>query len=469
MNESNELRVDYYGGLFGTLLPPLIFISGVITLSLLGAPDERGFWPILILSLCVGLLLAKDKEAFSQSLLAGMSQPVVMIMIMAWMLASTIGVLMGLTGFVEALTWGANQLNFGHTMFVVTVFFVCVLVSISTGSSFGTILICGPLLFPAGGLLGVHLPTLAGVIIGGATFGDCIAPVSDTTIASAISQDADIGGTVKSRLKYVIPAAAIALVMYALSAAMRSGELLQLPPQLQAKPLALIMIVVPVVIIYLLLKKKHLFHGLLVGLMVGVITSLLFGLLPPAKLLSLDLDNFRATSFIIDGINRAVGISFFTILLLGLVSSVKASGLLERLASFSSEKIETARQAEGWILGSVGLIVMVTAHSIVAILTASEFVRQAGEQMKINKYRRANLMGLVVCTFPFILPYFIPVILMSNATLSGAEFNIPAISPLEVGLHNFLSWSLMIVTLFAVITGYGRDSTPNSESSNQDG
>ena len=88
--------------------------------------------------------------------------------------------------------------------------------------------------------------------------------------------------------------------------------------------------------------------------------------------------------------------------------------------------------------------------------------------MNINKYRRANLMGLVVCTFPFILPYFIPVILMSNATLAGADFNIPAISPLEVGLHNFFSWSLMLVTLFAVITGYGRDSIPDSDSTEQD-
>ena len=338
--------------------------------------------------------------------------------------------------------------------------FVCVLVSVSTGSSFGTILICGPLLFPAGGLLGVHLATLAGAIIGGATFGDCIAPVSDTTIASAISQDADIGGTVKTRLKYVLPAGAIAIVMYAISAGMRSGELLQLPPEMKANPLALIMIIVPLVIIYLLLNKRHLFHGLFAGLIVGVITALTFGLLPPEKLLSLDLNNFRATSFIIDGINRAGGISFFTILLMGLVSSIKASGLLERLANFSSEKIESARQAEAWILGSTGLIVLVTAHSVVAVLTASEFVRQAGERMNINKYRRANLMGLIVCTFPFILPYFIPVILMSGTTLSGADFNIATVSPLEVGLHNFLSWSLMIVTLFAVISGYGRDSLP---------
>ena len=72
-------------------------------------------------------------------------------------------------------------------------------------------------------------------------------------------------------------------------------------------------------------------------------------------------------------------------------------------------------------------------------------------------------MGLVVSTFPFILPYFIPVILMANATQSGAEFNIAAISPLEVGLHNFFSWALVVVTLFAIVTGYGRNSLPNTQ------
>lgn len=466
MNEQVDKKLEFYGGLAGALLPFVVFISGVITLSLLGAPDERGFWPLLLLALCFSIFLSKDKQHFCEVVIEGMSQPVVMIMIMAWMLASTIGILMGLTGFVEALTWAANQLQFGHEMFVMAVFLVCVLVSVSTGSSFGTILICGPLLFPAGGLLGVHLPTLAGAIIGGATFGDCIAPVSDTTIASALSQDADIGGTVKTRIKYVVPAALLAVLFYAASAGFQSGKLLQIPAQFEARPLALIMIVVPVVIIFMLLKRHHLFYGLFAGLVTGIITALLFGLLPPEKLLSLDLEHYRATSFVIDGINRAVGISFFTIMLMGLVATIKASGLLERLASFSAKSIKTAAQAESWIAGSVAMTVLVTAHSVVAILTASEFAREAGKQMNINRYRRANLLGLVVCTFPFILPYFIPVILMANATLSGSEFGISSVSPLDVGLYNFFSWSLMLVTFLIISTGWGRNSLPDKNTLN---
>jgi Na+/H+ antiporter NhaC len=333
---------------------------------------------------------------------------------------------------------------------------------VSTGSSFGTILICAPLLFPAGGILGAHLATLAGAIIGGATFGDCIAPISDTTIASAVSQDADIIGTVRSRLKYVLPAAFAAVVFYAISAGLQNNPTQGTISGLEGSPRGLPMLVVPVVIIVLLLKKKHLLHGLLAGLIVGVILGLSLRLLPISRLLSLDFEQFSAKSFVIDGINRAVGISFFTILLMGLVSTLKASGLLQRLVDFSAKRSRTLRHTESWISGAVGVAVLLTCHSIVAILTVGEYARETGERVGLNRYRRANLLSLVVCTFPFILPYFIPVILMANTTTSGKDFGIPPVSPLQTGLHNFISWALLAMVLFAVISGFGRHSDDNA-------
>ena len=121
-NKQESIRfnpLSFYGGLIGALFPFLIFVIGVICIALSGAPDEKGFWPVLFLALGVGLLLAKDKTIFSETVIQGMSQSIVMIMITAWMLASTIGVLMTQTGFVEALTWIAAQLNLGGSGFII--------------------------------------------------------------------------------------------------------------------------------------------------------------------------------------------------------------------------------------------------------------------------------------------------------------------------------------------------------------
>jgi len=289
------------------------------------------------------------------------------------------------------------------------------------------------------------------------------APISDTTIASALSQNADVGGTVRTRLKYVLPAGAAALVFYALSAAFRGQPVQDNAPVLTGDPKGLPILLIPVVIIFLLLKGRHLLHGLLAGLMVGVVLALVFNLMPLSRVFSLDPENFTARSFIIDGISRAVGISFFTILLMGLISTIKASGLLKRLVDFSSQRGRTIKHAEAWISSTVGAAVLLTCHSIVAILTVGEFTKQTGEKINIHRYRRANLLSLVVCTFPFLLPYFIPVILMANTTSSGSSYNIPPVSSLQTGLHNFTSWALLAMVLLAVIAGFGRYSDARSE------
>jgi len=164
-----------------------------------------------------------------------------------------------------------------------------------------------------------------------------------------------------------------------------------------------------------------------------------------------------AKSFVIDGINRAVGISFFTILLMGLVASLKASGLVHQLVQFAEKHSQTPQHAEAWIAGTVGTAVLFTTHSIVAILMIAEFSNTTGEKMGIAPQRRANILSLIVCTFPFLLPYFIPVILMANTTQSGQDFGIPTVSPLEVGLYNFVAWGLFLIALSTVFLGFGRN------------
>lgn len=450
-------QIEFYGGALGALLPFLVFITGVIIIALSGAPDERGFWPVLILALGLGLLLCKDRTAFSEVVISGMSQKIVMIMITAWILASIIGILMTLTGFVEALIWISDQLQLSGTGFIIATFIICCIVSLSTGSSFATILICSPLLYPTGGIMGAHLPALAGAIIGGATFGDFIAPISDTTIASALSQDAEIGATIKSRLKYVFPAALFALVCYFVVAYNNSSVSTINENVMLGDPKGLPMLLVPAFIIYLFLKGKHLLHGLLFGLLFGTVLGLVLGLLPLTEVISLDLENFAAKSFIIDGINRAVGLSFFTILLVGLVATLKASGLMNRLVDFAAARAKTEKHAEGWIATVMSMAVLLTTHSIVAILMVTDFTKKTGGQLGVSKIRRANLLSLIACIFPFVLPYFIPVILMANMTNTGQEYDIPQVSPLEVGLYNFMSWGLLLMTLISLIFGWGRN------------
>jgi Na+/H+ antiporter NhaC len=443
------------GGAAGALAPFAVFLLGVGWLALSGAPDERGFWPVLLAATIVGMALARDRHRYAETLLAGMSQPLVMVMVMAWLLAGVLGTLMGAAGFVQALVWLTAQFGLTGGAYVAAAFVACALVSTSTGTSFGTILICGPLLYPAGASLGADPVVLAGALLAGATFGDSISPISDTTIASSGTQHADIGGTVRARLKYVLPAGLAAGIAYLLLGG--NHEASASTPALLGQARGLPMILVPALIIGMLLARRHWVEALLAGIVSAIAIAVPLGLLTWPQLLRVEPASYAAKSLVIDGLERGVGVSIFTLLLMGLVAGLEASGTLERMVNRvrvgGAGRTGTELRMVVTVMGAV----LLTTHSVVAILAVGTYARRAGENAGIPAYRRANLLDLAVCTWPFLLPYFLPTILMSAATASGEATGMPRVSALDVGMFNFYSWGLLGMLAVAVGLGYGRD------------
>jgi len=451
----------FHLGAMGALLPFAVFLGGVTALALAGAPDERGFWPVLLGALITGLLLAKDRARYAEAMLDGMSQRIVMIMLCAWLFAGVLGTLLSASGFVGALAWAAQSLSLSGGGYVAAAFLACALISTATGTSFGTILIAGPLLYPAGGAAGAAPAVLMGAILAGATFGDSVSPVSDTTIASSGTQEADIGTTVRRRMKYALPAGLAALLLSALMGAGEpGGAAIAGTAAAPGGPLALVMLVVPVIVIGLLLAKRHLIEALLLGIVAAVATGLAFGLIAPGALIRVEAGALGASGLVVDGLQRAVGVSVFTLLLMALVGTVQATDLLDRLVRAAEGRATDARGAEWWIVGVVSGAVLLTTHSVVAVLVTGPFARETGARFGLSRFRRANLLDLTVCTWPFLLPWFLPPILAASTTRDAAAFGMPPLAPASIGLHNTYAWALVVVVLLAVATGYGRDREP---------
>ena len=451
-----DQRLSFHGGIVGAVVPALVFLAGVTALALQGAPDERGFWPIVLGALCVSLLLARDRTLWSETVITSMSQPIVALMILAWLLSGVLSELLRAAGLIQALVAAGAGLGLKAGGFVALSFLICALVSTATGTSFGTILVCGPLLYPAGGSLSADPRWLAGAILAGATFGDSISPISDTTIASAGTQGADIGGVVRSRFGYVFPPAVLALIAYFL---LGRGDTGATQAATEGSVRALPMLLAPLVVLALLLRKKHLLEGLLIGVMLAAILGLGLGLLTPSDLLFLDRENFVARGLILKGLERGVGVSIFTLLLMGLVGTLVKTGVQDSLVDLARRKAHTTRAAEVWIVAAVSIAVLFTTHSVVAMLAVGTFAKETGKRFGLSAYRRANLLDVTVCTYPFLLPYFLPTILMSSATASGSAFGMPRLSPLDVGLFNVYSWALLAMIVIAVASGYLRGAT----------
>lgn len=466
-------------GLAGASLPVLVFASGAAWLGFSGAPDERGLWPILIAALGTGLLLARSAAEYSAAAIRGMSQPIVMLMVIAWLLAGTFSVLLREAGLVDALVWAGGELGLRGGGFVLLAFLIAVLFSTATGTSLGTILICAPLLYPAAGVLEAKPTVLIGAILAGATFGDNVSPVSDTTIASASSQRAPMGRVVRSRLRYALPAAAAAaLVLLILGgadgnpAAGRPG-----PAALAGDPSAFPMLLAPLAAFQMLWRGKGLVESLFAGVVSAAAVALATGLLSPGDLIRIDAAAMRAQGLILDGMESAAGIVIFTILLMGIVGAAQEAGIPDRLVRGAGGADEeqrpgadtpgraterqdpakvTPRRAELRIFGVTSAAVLLTTHSVMAILAVGDLVRRIGGGAGIGRFRRANLLDMTVCTYPFLLPFFIPTILASSATAAGDAYGVPRVTALAAGLANPYSWALLAVIGTVILTGMGR-------------
>lgn len=446
-------NLDFYGGMFGALAPFVMFLAGVSWLGLSGAPDETGFWPVLLIALIFGLLISKDKSAYSDAIIDGMSRRLVMLMVLAWILAGVFGALLRESGLVQSLVWVASSVGVAGGGFAAASFLMCMVFSTATGTSLGTILVCAPLLYPAGATLGTDPGFLIGAILAGATFGDNVSPISDTTIASATTQGADLGGVVRSRMRYALPAAAVAFAAFLLLGG-AGGPRPAAAPDVAADPLGLIMLAVPAMVLVLLIRKCHLVEGLMYGIVGAAALGLVLGRFTPADLFSIDREGFIAQGLLLDGMRRAVGVSVFTILVMGLVGGLEASGLMDRILTWIRARAKSAASAEWWIFGSMTGATVLTTHSAVAIITVGELTREVGEAAGVDAYRRANILDVVSCTYPFLLPVFIPTILAASMT-AGID-GMPRVSPWSAGLHNVHSWGLLVVIVLAIATGWGR-------------
>ncbi|MDO8272263.1 MAG: Na+/H+ antiporter NhaC [Gammaproteobacteria bacterium] len=130
------------------------------------------------------------------------------------------------SGTVAALIYhGLNLLSPGF--FLAAGLVLCSLMSVATGTSWGTAGTLGVVLIGIGSAMQIPLPIVAGMIVAGATFGDKLSPVSDTTNLAAMSAHTNLYRHIGSMLYTTVPSFAVTLLILLVLGSMFSAN--QLP------------------------------------------------------------------------------------------------------------------------------------------------------------------------------------------------------------------------------------------------
>ena len=312
-----------------------------------------------------------------------------------------------------------------------------------------------PIFYPAGIMLGANEMMMAGCIVSGAIFGDNLAPISDTTIASASTQQfkngkpADIGGVVSSRIKYSLVAGLITIVIFAIFGGVggtyEGGSI-----DAASNPVSLVMLIPVVLMLTVSTKTRNIYEGILVGLATGTLVGLAAGLFTPAQVFSNDAANNAAVGFLVDGINNILPTCALVISVFGIMGVLSDAGMLNLIAEkiLDSKMAGTAKGAElVCMMGIAFTTILLGGVTSASILTFGPILNKIGAARNIHPYRRANLLDGTANSLPAIIP-FMSVFVFIGSALTG-------LSPVIVAGGTIYGFVLFFVFLGAVLTGWG--------------
>ncbi len=184
-------------------------------------------------------------------------------------------------GVVPAMVYyGLGILTPG--LFLVATMIICAIVSLSTGTSWGTAGTVGIALIGIGGGLGIPTGIAAGAVISGAYFGDKMSPLSDTTNMASAVAGVNLFEHIRHMMYTVIPTSVIAMILYAIIGLRYSGstDMSQVDALrngiLESFNINPVLVLPPFLVILMIAFKMPALPGMIFGAVLGSIFAVIF-------------------------------------------------------------------------------------------------------------------------------------------------------------------------------------------------
>ena len=423
------------------LLPIGVFLVLYLGLGILfeyGMGIPMGFYNITVVVIfLVALLVAcfqNRKLPFDDKLTImgrGMGDKTIVTMVLIFMVA---GIFVGTVGRDSAESVAYLLLSVVPVQFAVAVLFVVsCFVSLSMGTSVGTITLITPIAVAVSSASGFSLPLCVASVMGGAMFGDNLSFISDTTIAACQGQGCQMKDKFRENFKIALPAAIVSLVIIlALSfGADLGGSVVHEYDLIQLIPYLIVLV------------------GGIIG--VNVFVVLLLGILS-GSIIMVATGATAATDLLANMGSGAAGM-FETTMVALLVSAICAlireyGGFVALLNGIKS----LFKSKKGGQLGMgllVGAMDIATANNTVAIVISNPIAADMAKTYGISKRKTASLLDTFSCVFQGILPYGAQMLVaISAATELG--FAVSAFQIIPFLFYPFLLLISSLVFIFIV-------------------
>jgi len=372
-----------------------------------------------------GKPLMSRVNAFSR----GAATEQMMLMIWIFVLAGAFAYSAKAMGSIDA-TVNLTLALLPPQMILAGMFLAACFVSISIGTSVGTIAALVPIAAGVASETHTDLAMMTAIIVGGSFFGDNLSFISDTTIMATQTQGCRLSDKFRVNIFIVFPAALLVFVYY-----LFMGFQVETPEKV-------IQVEWVKVIPYLIVLITAIFGmNVMAVLTLGILLTGLIGLFTGS------FDIYGWLNSMGSGILSMGELIIVTMMAGGMLELIRQQGGIDFIIRQLTRRVNNKRGAELSIAALVSLVDVCTANNTVAILTVGDISKRIGDRYGVDNKKCASILDTFSCTVQGLIPY-------------GAQMLIAAglasLNPISILPFLYYPFVLGIIALLSILLRYPR-------------
>ena len=412
------------------LIPLLVFLFTYLVVSLLAGDFYK--MPItvaFVISSVVAIAISKGKTLSDriEQFCHGAANSNIMLMVLIFILAGAFAQTAKDMGAINAAVNLAMSVLPGNLL-AAGIFLAACFISISVGTSVGTIVALAPVAIGIAERTGMPGALMLGVVVSGAMFGDNLSFISDTTIVATRTQGCKMSDKFKVNSRIAMPIAIVTGIIYVVVGNVASGsyptesiEWIKVFPYLVVLVSAICGVNVMLV----------LFIGILLSGIVGIMTG--------------GFDVWGWTSSMGLGITNMGELIIVTLLAGGMLEMIRYNGGINWIILKLTSHIKSLKSAELSIAALVSFANLCTANNTIALIMSGPIAKDIADGFKVDPRRSASILDMFSCFVQGVIPYGAQLLMASG--LGG-------VSPIEVMQYLYYPYLLGLGALLAILFGY---------------
>ena len=414
------------------LLPLWVFLFTYLVVSCIAGDFYK--MPItvaFVLSSVVAIAGSKGGmlQARVEQFCRGAANSNIMLMVLIFILAGAFAQTAKEMGAVDATVNLAMSLLPGNLL-AAGIFIAACFISISVGTSVGTIVALAPVAVGIADKTGMPDALMLGVVVSGAMFGDNLSFISDTTIVATRTQGCQMTDKFKVNSLIALPIALLTTFLYVflgnqISESYTVGTI--------EWPKVVPYLVVLITALCGMNVMRVLFIGILLSGVVGLFTHA--------------FDVWGWTGAMGQGITGMGELIIVTLLAGGMLEMIRYNGGIEWIINKLTARIRSARGAEASIASLVSFANLCTANNTIALIMAGPIAKDIADRFHIDPRRSASLLDIFSCFVQGIIPYGAQMLMAAG---------LGAVSPIEIMQYLYYPYLLGFGAMLAIVFRYPR-------------